>query len=125
MPAGSPQPVFQLIGAPLCLELINTLDNRGDPEREKELLPTYAEVLAFARQMNILSARQHAVLQQISRQHPLKAADARRELVNLRECLYRIFDPLTSGHQPNNKDVDQLSDVVQNALSHLQLQRRN
>jgi predicted RNA-binding Zn ribbon-like protein len=125
MPADSPQPAFQLIGAPLCLELINTMDKRGDPEREKELLPTYAEVLAFARQMNILSARERAILQQISRQHPLKAAEARRDLIELRECLYRIFDPLSSGHQPSTKDLEQLSQVVQKAMSHLHLQRQN
>src|SRR5512138_3408921 len=46
---------FQLVAGNLCLDFTNTLDNRGDREREEELLTDYGDLLAFLRQSSALA----------------------------------------------------------------------
>ena len=46
---------FQLVAGSMSLDFANTLDNRGQgPEREKELLKSYADLVEFLRQSNVI-----------------------------------------------------------------------
>jgi predicted RNA-binding Zn ribbon-like protein len=80
---------FQLVAGDIALDFANTLDNRYDPDRRLELLPSYDRFIAFARQSSILTGAQ---AQRVLRQ----TAEAERELVltrviDLREALHFLF----------------------------------
>lgn len=117
------EPAFELVGGALCLDLINTLGDRFDPERQRELLTTYKELLAFALQSNAVSTRDAKFLIRLAGQHPREASGALCELIRLRECLNRIFRPIAADMVPTANDLKELSSFVQDALSHLLLRR--
>lgn len=118
-------PEFQLVGGSLCLDLINTLDNRSDTARIKELIPSYRELLAFAVQSNAISHKTAGTLARVAEHSPKQAAKAHQELIRLRECLHRIFRSIVNSSTPSKQDLGELSSFVQNALGHLQLRQQN
>jgi predicted RNA-binding Zn ribbon-like protein len=90
---------FQLVAGHLALDFANTLDNRYDPERLLELLPTYERFLAFARQSGVITGRQVRKLLSETNEH-----DARRTLervIELRETLYFLFRSVAMGQTPD------------------------
>jgi predicted RNA-binding Zn ribbon-like protein len=115
------EPEFDLVGGSLCLDLINTLDNRFDPGRQKELLPTYKELLAFSVQSNVIAPKQAQQLARRAEQHRKNAAIAHRELIRLRECLNRIFRALIANTTPAQPDLHELNSFIQDALAHMSL----
>jgi predicted RNA-binding Zn ribbon-like protein len=80
---------FQLYGGHPALDLVNTLDNRFVEAGHLELLPGYSDVLRFARQSQILSARQAARL--ASRAQSSAASRVLRSVHELREALAALF----------------------------------
>jgi predicted RNA-binding Zn ribbon-like protein len=115
-------PEFQLFGGSLCLDLVNTFD---DPERTRELIPSYRELLAFAVQSNVIAQKTAGTLSRLAEQNPKQAAKAYLELIRLRECVHRIFRQIVNSSSPTKQDLGKLSTFVQNALGHLQLRQRN
>jgi predicted RNA-binding Zn ribbon-like protein len=80
---------FQLFGGHPVLDLVNTLDNRFVGTGCVELLPSYTDVLRFARQSQILSSQQVARLE-----HRARGSAASRVLHSvheLREALGMLF----------------------------------
>ena len=49
---------FQLLGAHPALDFVNTLDNRFAEAGPTEMLPAYADLLAFMEQSQMLESRQ-------------------------------------------------------------------
>jgi predicted RNA-binding Zn ribbon-like protein len=82
-------PVFQLIGGHPVLDLVNTLDNRFVETRRVELLRTYADVLRFAHQSQILSGRQIALLGASARGS--SAMRVLRGVLELREAMAELL----------------------------------
>jgi predicted RNA-binding Zn ribbon-like protein len=80
---------FQLFGGHPVLDLINTLDNRFVDSGPLELLPTYADLLRFARQSQILTSQQAARLE--DRARGSAAARVLRSVHELREALAVLF----------------------------------
>jgi predicted RNA-binding Zn ribbon-like protein len=118
-------PEFQLVGGSLCLDLINTLDNRSDAARIKELIPSCRELLAFAVQSKVIAHKTAETLAQHAEQNPKQAAKANQELIRLRECVHRIFRQIVNSSSPREQDLGELSSFLQNALGHLQLRQQN
>ena len=113
---------FQIIAGELCLDFINTLDNRNVPERIEELVPSYGDLLEWAMQAGALSSRQGKLLLKESENHPKQAAAIRDQAANLRECLYRMFTALARGQKVAPDDLSILNGYVSEAQSHLELQ---
>jgi predicted RNA-binding Zn ribbon-like protein len=108
---------FQLVAGNLCLDFINTLDERGYPEREEELLTCYADLLAFLRQSQALPGN-------ILRQLANRTGDAPRALHRareLRETLYRVFAAIVEGRHPALEDLDQISGEWRRVSRHFRL----
>lgn len=49
-------PRFELMGGPVCLDFVNTLDNR--PSQPKELLKRFVDLLWFCQDTGLLSEMQ-------------------------------------------------------------------
>jgi predicted RNA-binding Zn ribbon-like protein len=112
---------FQINAGELCLDFINTLDNRPVPERRQELIQSYEDLVDWAMQAGALSAAQRAVLLREAESHPKDAAAIRARAVELRECLYRIMTAVARHRRVSEEDVHELNNYLGEALSHLEL----
>jgi predicted RNA-binding Zn ribbon-like protein len=108
---------FQLFGGHPVLDLVNTLDNRFVPAGALELLPSYADVLRFSRQSQILSSRQLAPLEPLA--NGRAAARVLRSVHELREALAALF---YSGASQTESDAAALK-VVQACVIDADAQR--
>jgi len=112
---------FQIIAGELCLDFINTLDNRPVPERRLELVPNYFDLLEWALQAGGISPAQHAALRNEAESHPKEAVAARLRAVELRECLYRIMSAITRKRRAEEDDLRTLNVYMGEALAHMEL----
>jgi predicted RNA-binding Zn ribbon-like protein len=114
------QPQFELIAGSLCLDFINTLDDRFLSE-PKDLLKDYADLARFAEDAGILDAAQADHLSELSTTYPEAARRALRAAVQLREALYAVIWA-TIKKNPVSKDaLITLNQYVQKAAQHSSL----
>ncbi|HZU44767.1 MAG TPA: ABATE domain-containing protein [Terriglobales bacterium] len=112
---------FQLVAGNLCLDFINTLDDRGDPERERELLTSCTELLAFLRQSRALTETLlRKLAHRVETSPSAKILDRARQL---REALYRIFAAVVEKHNPPAPDLDEISIAWRRVSRHFRLRR--
>lgn len=112
---------FQIIAGELCLDFINTLDGRAVPEGQRELVPSYEDLLDWATQAGGLSAARRRVLQREAEAHPKNADAVLAQAVELRECLYRIFGPVARNRRASEDDRRCFNAYLGEALSHMEL----
>jgi predicted RNA-binding Zn ribbon-like protein len=95
---GLPTPggfLFELTGGVLCLDLANTLDERGT-DHPKELLHSTASLLDWARQAEILPASDLRALAHGAARHPRLAAATLSRLVAFREHVFAVFSAVAA-----------------------------
>jgi len=83
------EPRFDLLGGPVCLDFINTLDDRF-LNQPKELLASYIDLARFAEDTGILSEKQVDRLFALSQQFTEQAARALGAAIQLREAIYAV-----------------------------------
>ncbi len=116
MSKSAPKP-FKLYAGHPALELVNTLDMRFSSEAI-ELLPTYADLLRFAAQLNLLPAEQ---ARKLARTVP--ETDAQRVLAStreLREALAAVLYAWIDGAKPTAAQLE----ILQRHFHAASLQRR-
>lgn len=82
--------VFDLSGGKLCLDFVNTVDNRPT-ERAQDLLETYAAFAAWSRQSGLLTSREERALAGRARRAPDEALRVLERARFLREALFAVF----------------------------------
>jgi predicted RNA-binding Zn ribbon-like protein len=117
-------PRFDLVGGALCLDFVNTLDDRftGEP---KELLKTYLDLARFGEDTGILSDTEFDRLftrSQISAQDAQQALAAAREL---REAMYAVFWAIVNQKPAPGTQLMILNQFAQAAAQHAQLVESN
>jgi len=120
--ATEPTHTFELSGGALCLDFANTWGDRARPSQEH--LHSYAGVLAFARQAEIVDGDQARRLARRAEEESAAAAAAFAAAVDLREAIYRIFSALAAGDAPPTVDLDHLNSVLPDALGGLRIEPR-
>jgi predicted RNA-binding Zn ribbon-like protein len=113
---------FQIIAGELCLDFINTLDNRPTPKQRKELLCLYRDFADWALEAKAIDAEQHDRLLRAAGMDIEHAANVLRQAILLRECLYRVFSSILSKRQPASADMLTLNTFIAETFSHLQLE---
>src|SRR5579859_6515877 len=83
-------PRFELMGGPVCLDFINTLDDRFSSE-PKELLKSYIDLARFAEDTGIVSDQQADHFLQKSMQSREAAGEALSAAIELREAMHEVF----------------------------------
>jgi predicted RNA-binding Zn ribbon-like protein len=111
---------FELIAGNLCLDFVNTLDDRpsGKP---KELLQGYDDLARFASETGILTPAQADCLLEKVPPRSDEAEDALRQARNLRETLYAIFSAVVKGQKVPQTAMDRLNASVHAAALHSRL----
>src|SRR5437588_8145715 len=83
-------PRFELHGGVLCLDFVNTLDDRPS-EKPKELLRSYIDLARFGEDTGILEETRVEDLMKRSLMDPKAAQHVLLAAIELREAMYAIF----------------------------------
>ena len=113
-------PKFDLTAGVVCLDFVNTLDDRFKTE-QKELLKDYVDVARFAEDTGILPA--HAVdrLMVLSQASPAQTQKALAAAVQLREAIFEVFWARLKKKSVPAAALFTLNQYVQVAAQHLKL----
>jgi predicted RNA-binding Zn ribbon-like protein len=112
-------PFFELLGN-VCLDFINTLDDRpsGEP---KELLKNYYDLARFGEDTGILTPEQLDFFYERVHLMPDEAEDALRRAVNLRDALYAIFSAVMNQQTAPQGAMDRFNANLHDAALHSRL----
>jgi predicted RNA-binding Zn ribbon-like protein len=94
--------VFELTSGRLCLDFTNTVDGRPK-DAPREILATYADLLAWARQCRILSAAEATRLGSRAARLPDEARRVLAHARRLRESLFELFARVAEGGTPETE----------------------
>jgi predicted RNA-binding Zn ribbon-like protein len=108
---------FELTGGALCLDFANTMGDR--PLRTEEHLVRWSDVLAWAIEAAVVSARQASALKRWAARAGRAAEAALDEAKELRETIYRIFAALAAGRLVAAADLAALNQWLGASLTHL------
>src|SRR5437763_39197 len=114
---------FEFISDDPALDFINTVDNRGDPERRKELFNTYSDRLAWASEAHLVTQAEAERLKNKASKSSGQTRTALRRAKILREALYRIFSAIAEERQPSPSDVALLDSFDKQAMAHRRIGR--
>jgi len=122
-PEGPRPPLFELVGGNICLDFINTLDDRPSAQ-PKELLKSYYDLARFGEDTGILTAEQLDYF--FERVHLMsdQAENALRRAINLREALYAIFSALMNQQTVPQGALERLNANIHEAALHSRLVQR-
>jgi predicted RNA-binding Zn ribbon-like protein len=88
-------PRFELIAGNVCLDFINTLDDRPGAE-PKELLTHYTDLVRFAEDSGLIDAGMVDYLFEHSHVAPEKMQEALRKAIELREAMHQVFSAIVN-----------------------------
>ena len=113
-------PKFELIGGNVCLDFVNTLDDRPS-DQPKELLTNYYELARFGEDTGILAPEQLDFLYERVHLAPDEAEDALRRARTLREALHDIFSAAMKKQTAPQVAMDRLNANIHGAALHSRL----
>jgi predicted RNA-binding Zn ribbon-like protein len=117
-------PLFELTAGVLCLDFVNTLDNRpsGEP---KELLARYSDLVRFAEDTGILTPAQADLLFAWTEADPDEAQRVLQAAVELREAMYVVFSAVIAKRAVPASALGLLNGYIQLAAQHVSLAPAN
>jgi len=113
-------PKFELIGGNVCLDFINTLDDRPSTQ-PKELLKNFYELARFGEDTGILKPEELDFFYERVHLVPEEAADAMRRAIHLREALYAIFTAVMNRQTAPQLALNRLNANLHDAALHSRL----
>jgi predicted RNA-binding Zn ribbon-like protein len=99
---------FKFTGGRLCLDYINTLRRRLT-DHPHELLSTYADLVAWCREADALTAQEARALLRQAKRRPRDVQAVVRRAVAIREALYRIVTAVAATRPPAPADMAALN----------------
>jgi predicted RNA-binding Zn ribbon-like protein len=113
-------PKFELIAGPVCLDFMNTLDDRFSSQ-PKELLKNYSDLARFAEDTGILDTNHVDRLFELSQSSPEAAQRALGAAIQLREAMYAVFWAIVTKKSVPQAALFTLNQYVQVAAQHASL----
>jgi len=110
---------FDLIAGNVCLDFVNTLDDRYT--KPKELLGTYIDLVRFCEDTAVMDSRQVDRLFERGQTDPDHAEKVLGWARELREAIHDVFRALMDKSPVPPAALARLNAQIQDALSHLRL----
>lgn len=111
---------FELIAGPVCLDFVNTLDDRFS-DHPKELLASYRDLARFAEQAAGLSQQHVDHLCVQSQESPQPAQRALKSAIQMREAMSEIFYALAREEPVPKAALAIFNSYLQKAAQHARL----
>lgn len=102
----------------LCLEFANTA-NRPDSDQPVEELHSYADLVAWARRVGLLSEDEAQIQLKQAAQRPADGAVILERSLELREAIYQIFSAVAGGRPVGTADISLLNHWLRQAQDRL------
>jgi predicted RNA-binding Zn ribbon-like protein len=118
------RPRFDLVAGALCLDFVNTLDDRFTSE-PKELLKTYIDLARFGEDTGILSDAEVDRLLARSQTSSQDAQQALAAAIELREAMCAVFWAIVNKKPAPQTPLTILNRFVQGAAQHARLIERD
>lgn len=112
-------PFFELLGN-VCLDFINTLDDRPS-DKPKELLKTYYDLARFGEDAGVLTPEQLDYFFERVYRMPDEAEEALRRAISLREAMYAVFSAVMNQQTVPPVAMDTLNAYIRDAALHSRL----
>ena len=112
-------PRFDLIAGNLCLDFVNTFDDRHI--KPKELLETYIDLARFAEDTGVLQPNHVDRLYERSYAEPERAQQALLWARELREAIHDVFWAIMNQRAVPPVALARLNNYVQTAAAHMRL----
>src|ERR1700722_6958124 len=112
-------PRFDLIAGNVCLDFVNTLDDRYT--KPKELLADYLDLARFAEDTGLLDSVQVDRLFARSQADPARAQKVLMWARDLREAIHDVFRAIIDKRPVPHMALPRLNGSVQNAAEHMRL----
>jgi len=116
------EPQFELTGGVVCLDYVNTLDDRFSDE-PKELLKSYSDLARFAEDTGIFSDHQVDHLVAHSVKDPKGALRVLSSAIKMREAMHAVFWALVIKKAVPDHDLSVLNTFIQEGARHAWLVR--
>ena len=113
---------FELTGGRLCLDLANTLDERGT-DHPRELLPRYEDLLSWGVQARAIRPAEAAALRGHAVTRRIAASGALKRATEVREAIFRIFSAVADGLEAPAATLTVLNRSLAKALGRRCLER--
>jgi predicted RNA-binding Zn ribbon-like protein len=113
-------PRFELIAGALCLDFVNTLDDRYS-SKPKELLKTYLDLGRFGEDTGILDNLQVDRLFAKSMQWQEEAQSALASAIEMREAMYQVFWAIVQRRPVPRSPLLVLNGYIHEAAQHVSL----
>lgn len=113
-----PKRQFDLTSGHVCLDFVNTVDERLSSQPE-ERLTGFTELAAFGEQAGALSASEARELRRYGWENTRAASALFQRSVAVREMMFRILSAVAGSRKVSDADVEAFNDVVRksNAFS--------
>jgi len=111
---------FDLSGGRLCLDLANTVSNRGS-RSPTDHLRSYGDLIAWATQAGAVAPGVARELVARAAARPGEARQALTSVIHVRETLYRVFAAMAGRRRPRPEDVAALNEQVPAAFARARL----
>ena len=108
------------MGGPICLDFVNTLDDRNS-EQPKELLKSYLDLAGFAEDTGVLDESLVDRLFARSQQNPEAAEEALGTAIQMRESMYAVFWAVVTRKPAPAGELQVLNAYVKEAAQHVSL----
>jgi predicted RNA-binding Zn ribbon-like protein len=107
---------FELIGGHLALDFVNTVDWRDDPDRRKELLADFDDLLDWAKAAKLVGPTEVRTMAAEAERGPGRAMRGLRRARRLREVLARLLTAAAGGSRPAARDLRLLNAFLAAAM---------
>ena len=114
----------RIVGGNVALDLLNTQNGPAGGEPEEDVLESYADLVAWAAHLGLLTPTEEQRLMRDARRHPDAAAAALARARDTRAYLYRVVDAVARGGGPAGADLERLTSDEAEALRHARLVRQ-
>lgn len=114
---------IQLYGGRLCLDFINTIDDRVT-EPENDYLSSIDDLIAWAFKLEVINLKIKKQLEKTASTNTHKAHEFYCQAITLRELLYRMFIGVIQGKRTFKIDLDIFNELLANYFSKLKLEQK-
>ena len=101
--------LFEFTGNHLCLDFINTVQDRSTSPRE--LFNSYNDLVQWSQEAQILTEGEAWQLREEAKRRMKEAGVVLQRAIDLREALYRIFLAVARGSSPEKSELSTLNIV--------------
>ena len=112
---------LELVGGNPCLDFVNTVNSRAEPEHD--YFAAYTDVIDWAGMVKLLTPAQVRSLKQQATAETAEADRVLEKILEAREGLYRVFSATADGSDPKEADLTAIAQLYQEAVANGRLVR--